>query len=129
MKQIDHLIHGLRQFATYRAGLGVSAKVVVYVAAQNVLPVKLAAGEIAHAILKGMEWDTARLDETERKLRSTLLLKDLFYSKRIIIDIVQKPFPQVDGNYLDIDAGSYDKIFYDLDTCQDVLHALGLPIE
>lgn len=127
MKQIDHLIHALREFVIYRASLGVSAKIVVYASAQHLTKVKLAAGEIAHAILKGMEWDTVSIDETERTLRSKLLLKDLFYSNRIIIDILQKPFPVVDGNFLSIDAGNYDKIFYDLDTCHDVLLALGLP--
>lgn len=126
MKPIDHLIASLRDHVSYRARLGVSTRVKVWTASQNTNVVLNAAGEIAHSILKGCEWDHSTIGESEMALRRDILLKDLFYTKRIVIDVAHKPYPSLDGNYLEIDCGNYDRMFYDLDMCQEVMLKLGL---
>lgn len=127
MKAIDSLIVALTDAVSAKAHMGVGSKILVYVASQNLSAVKKAAGEIAHTILRRSEWDTTGMEEQELTIRSDNLLKDLFYTHRIIIDIEQKPFPSATGDYLDIHAGSHDRVFYDLDMCHDVMLALGLP--
>lgn len=125
MKQIDHLIEALRNHVVYKARMGLSSRTVVFTASQNLIPVLNAAGEIAHSILKGIEWDHSTIGESEIALRRDILLKDLFYSKRIVIDVYEKPFPHTEGNYLEIHTGEYDRVFYDMDTCHKVLMHLG----
>lgn len=126
MKQIDHLIAGLRNHLIYRARLGVSTRVMVYTASQNTNTVLNAAGEIAHSILRGCEWDHSAMDESETALRRDILLKDLFYTKRIVVEVTQKPYPLLEGNYIELDCNNYDKLFFDMDMCQEVMLRLGL---
>lgn len=128
MKAIDSLIEALRDTVFQKAHIGVGSRILVYTASQNYNVVTKAAGEIAHSILRRNEWVTSGMDESEICLRSGNLLKDLFYAKRIIITIEKKPFPNATGDYLDIHAGSHDRIFYDMDTCHEVIMALGLPL-
>jgi hypothetical protein len=126
MKQIECLIEALRTAVVHKALMGVGSKILVCVASQNVSVVKKAVGEIAYGILRRQEWNTSNMDDAEINIRSEGLLKDLFYTKRIIIDIEQKPYPNADGNYLDIHSGSHERVFYDLDNCQEAMMLLGL---
>ena len=124
MKQIDYLIEDMCNHVRHRVAVGVGAKVVVYVASQNLSIVLKAAGKLAHSILKGTEWDNACIENSELTLRTQLLLKDLFYTKRIVLDVLEKPAPYSVGNFVALDVGTYEKVYYDLDTCELVIRAM-----
>jgi hypothetical protein len=117
MKQIDYLIDAIKTDVSYHASVGVGTRIQVLVASQNKDTVRKAIGELAHSILRGTEWENQDLSQTELELRTNILLKDLFYSKRIVIELKQKQWPETVGNHLDFDVSGFDKLIYDQDTC------------
>ncbi|QBJ02694.1 hypothetical protein MZD04_gp167 [Pseudomonas phage Psa21] len=124
MKQIDYLIEDMVNHVRHRASIGVGTKVVVFTASQNTSAVFKAAGRVAHSILKNSEWDNACIENSEATLRTELLLKELFYNKRIVLDVYEKDAPYSLGNFVTLDVGNFDKVYFDLDTCEKVIHAM-----
>lgn len=117
MKQIDYLIEAIKKDINYHASIEVGTRIRVLVSHQNEDTVRKAVGECVHALLRGTERENQDLSQTELKLRTAILLKDLFYSKRIIVDIKLKPWPETVGSFLNFDVGGFDRLFYDNEVC------------
>lgn len=124
MKQIDYLVEAIDKLIRYHASVGVGSRILILVASQNEELIHKALGETAHAVLRGSGWDNQELSQTELKLRSTLLQKDLFYSKRINITVKVKQWPESVGTHLSLDVSNYDRVLYDQDMCESYIRYL-----
>ncbi|WDS62275.1 hypothetical protein [Pseudomonas phage D6] len=121
MTDLEYLIDAIKEKVQYHSIVGVGLRLQVLVAAQNEKAVYKAVGEIVHTILRGTGWENKDLSESELELRTTHLLKDLFYSKRIVLEVKVKEWPETVGNHLQFCCGSWDHIIYDKTVCERYL--------
>lgn len=118
---LELLIRAMREKIEYHASVGVGLRMQVLVAAQNEEPVKRALGEIVHNVLRGIDWDTGAISENELSMRTAILLKDLFYSKRIVVEVKVKHWPETAGTHLGLSVSNWDYILFDQTTCENYL--------
>lgn len=123
MKQLDLelLINAARDKIEYHSSVGVGLRMQIQVAEQNEKPVLRAIGAIANKLLQGEGSDSDTIPDSELELRTQILLKNLFYKKRIIVEVKVKPWPETAGSHLMIHCGSWDYILFDTETCERYL--------
>uniref|UniRef100_A0AB39CD66 Uncharacterized protein n=1 Tax=Pseudomonas phage RVTF4 TaxID=3236931 RepID=A0AB39CD66_9VIRU len=122
MKQLDLelLIRAAREKIEYHASVGVGLRFCIQVARQNELPVLKGVCEIVQSIL-GNELIDADTSDTELTTRSNILFRNLFYKKRILVEVKVKSWPETAGSHLMFDCGSWDYMLFDQETCEGYL--------
>lgn len=119
MKQLDLelLIRAAREKIEYHASVGVGLRLRVLVAAQNELAVLKGLCDVIHGIL-GQEALGEEITSTELETRANIMFRNLFYQKRILIDVEVKSFPDTAGSHLLLPTSGTDYILFDTETCE-----------
>lgn len=123
MKQLDLelLIRAAREKIEYHASVGVGLRFQIQVAAQNEVAVLRALAAIVCEVLHMDDSDIEKLSESDLELRARILFKNLLYQKRIVVEVVVKPWPETAGSHLMINASNWDYILFDTETCERYL--------
>jgi hypothetical protein len=120
MKPIDCLISSLQDKIRWHKRSGIGTRIRVYVARQNLTVVTEALGKVAHELLRGGEWDASEMGEKEYQIRREQLIKELFYSQRIWVEVIRKDWPFPGGDFLCLHPAMADEIYFDLTPCDSV---------
>lgn len=122
MKQLDLelLIRAAREKIEYHASVGVGIRMQVQVASQNEKAVLRGICDCATEILK-VESLGEDISDTELETRANIMLRNLFYQKRVLVEVKVKAWPETAGSHLAFSCGAWDYILFDTETCEQYL--------
>lgn len=123
MKQLDLecLVRAARDKIEYHASVGVGLRFQILVAAQNEVAVLRAIAAIVCDVLRMDDTDIEKLSESELELRTRILLKNLLYQKRIVVEVKVKAWPESAGSHLLLSTSNWDYVLFDTETCEQYL--------